>query len=37
MAPALWVLALFATLTVVHRIRYTYLETERRKLQPVAK
>jgi len=34
MGPALWVLALFATLTVVHRIRYTYLETERRKLQP---
>jgi CDP-diacylglycerol--glycerol-3-phosphate 3-phosphatidyltransferase len=32
MAPALWVLALFATLTVIHRIRYTYLETERRKL-----
>jgi CDP-diacylglycerol---glycerol-3-phosphate 3-phosphatidyltransferase len=26
------VLALFATLTVIHRIRYTYLETERRKL-----
>jgi len=35
MAPALWVLALFATLTVIHRIRYTYLETERRKLQAV--
>lgn len=34
MGPALWVLALFATLTVIHRIRYTYLETERRKLQP---
>jgi CDP-diacylglycerol---glycerol-3-phosphate 3-phosphatidyltransferase len=30
----LWVLALFATLTVIHRIRYTYVETERRKLQP---
>jgi CDP-diacylglycerol--glycerol-3-phosphate 3-phosphatidyltransferase len=27
------VLAVFATLTVIHRIRYTYLETERRKLQ----
>jgi hypothetical protein len=25
----------FATLTVIHRIRYTYLETERRKLQAV--
>lgn len=36
MAPALWVLAVFSTLTVIHRIRYTYLETERRKLQPPA-
>jgi CDP-diacylglycerol--glycerol-3-phosphate 3-phosphatidyltransferase len=34
MAPALWVLALLSTITVIHRIRYTYLETERRKLQP---
>ncbi len=33
MAPALWVLALFSTLTVIHRIRYTYLETVRRKLR----
>ena len=32
MAAALWVLAFFSTVTVVHRIRYTYLETERRKL-----
>ena len=32
MAPALWVLAFFSTTTVIHRIRYTYLETERRKL-----
>jgi len=32
MAPALWVLAFFSTITVIHRIRYTYLETERRKL-----
>ena len=31
MAPALWVLAALSTVTVVHRIRYTYLETERRK------
>ncbi len=37
MAPALWVLAVFSTITVVHRIRYTYLETERRKLAPVSK
>ncbi len=36
MAPALWVLAVFSTLTVIHRIRYTYTETERRKLQPPA-
>src|SRR6187402_219138 len=35
MAPALWVLAVLSTMTVIHRIRYTYLETERRKLQPV--
>ncbi|NYF78753.1 CDP-alcohol phosphatidyltransferase family protein [Granulicella arctica] len=34
MAPALWVLAAFSTITVIHRIRYTYLETERRKLLP---
>jgi CDP-diacylglycerol--glycerol-3-phosphate 3-phosphatidyltransferase len=34
MAPALWVLAFFSTMTVIHRIRYTYLETERRKLLP---
>jgi len=35
MAPALWVLAALCTVTVVHRIRYTFLETERRKLRPV--
>ncbi len=35
MAPALWVLAVFSTITVIHRIRYTYLETERRKLVAV--
>jgi len=33
MAPALWVLAVFSTITVIHRIRYTYNETERRKLE----
>jgi CDP-diacylglycerol--glycerol-3-phosphate 3-phosphatidyltransferase len=32
MAPALWILAVLTTITVIHRIRYTYLETERRKL-----
>jgi CDP-diacylglycerol--glycerol-3-phosphate 3-phosphatidyltransferase len=36
MAPALWVLAVMSTITVVHRIRYTYLETERRKLLGIA-
>ena len=35
MAPALWVLAFFSTTTVVHRIRYTYLETERQKITQV--
>jgi phosphatidylglycerophosphate synthase len=35
MAPCLWVLAFFSTTTVIHRIRYTYLETERRKLAAV--
>jgi len=27
MAPALWVLAVFSTITVIHRIKYTYEET----------
>jgi CDP-diacylglycerol--glycerol-3-phosphate 3-phosphatidyltransferase len=35
MAPCLWVLAFFSTITVIHRIRYTYVETERRKLSPL--
>jgi CDP-diacylglycerol--glycerol-3-phosphate 3-phosphatidyltransferase len=33
MAPALWVLAVFSTITVIHRMRFTYTETERMKLQ----
>ncbi len=33
MAPALWVLAVLSTITVINRIRFTYLETERRKTQ----
>jgi CDP-diacylglycerol--glycerol-3-phosphate 3-phosphatidyltransferase len=33
MAPSLWVLAVLSTITVIHRIRYTYLETERRKME----
>ena len=37
MAPALWVLAFLGTMTVIHRIRYTYLETERRKLVPAGR
>ena len=37
MAPVLWVLALFSTLTVIHRIRYTYTETQRQKLVPVSR
>ncbi len=37
MAPVLWVLALFSTLTVIHRIRYTYTETQRRKLVPATR
>jgi CDP-diacylglycerol---glycerol-3-phosphate 3-phosphatidyltransferase len=36
MPAALWVLAILSTITVIHRIRYTYLETERRKLAGVA-
>ncbi len=32
MAPSLWVLAVFSTITVIHRIRYTYVQTERMKL-----
>ncbi|MGC1782781.1 MAG: CDP-alcohol phosphatidyltransferase family protein [Acidobacteriaceae bacterium] len=27
MAPVLWVLAVLSTITVIHRIRYTYLQT----------
>ncbi|HVJ08824.1 MAG TPA: CDP-alcohol phosphatidyltransferase family protein [Acidisarcina sp.] len=33
MAPALWVLAVVSTITVIHRIRYTYQQT--RHLAPV--
>jgi CDP-diacylglycerol--glycerol-3-phosphate 3-phosphatidyltransferase len=36
MAPALWVLALLSTITVIHRIQYTYQETSRRKLAAAA-
>ena len=36
MAPALWVLAVFSTVTVIHRIRYTYLQTERMKLSSLS-
>jgi CDP-diacylglycerol--glycerol-3-phosphate 3-phosphatidyltransferase len=37
MAPCLWVLAVFSTIAVINRIRYTYLETERRKLMPAGR
>jgi CDP-diacylglycerol--glycerol-3-phosphate 3-phosphatidyltransferase len=36
MAPALWVLALLSTITVIHRIRYTYTQTELLKLDQPA-
>jgi CDP-diacylglycerol--glycerol-3-phosphate 3-phosphatidyltransferase len=36
MAPCLWVLAVFSTIAVINRIRYTFLETERRKLAAAA-
>jgi CDP-diacylglycerol---glycerol-3-phosphate 3-phosphatidyltransferase len=28
MAPVLWILAVFSTVTVIHRILYTYQQTE---------
>jgi CDP-diacylglycerol--glycerol-3-phosphate 3-phosphatidyltransferase len=31
MAPVLWILAMLSTLTVIHRIRFTYLETTARE------
>jgi CDP-diacylglycerol---glycerol-3-phosphate 3-phosphatidyltransferase len=34
MAPVLWVLALLSTITVVHRIQYTYANTKH--LAPLA-
>jgi CDP-diacylglycerol--glycerol-3-phosphate 3-phosphatidyltransferase len=34
MAPVLWVLAVISTITVVHRVIYTYQQT--RHMQPVA-
>jgi CDP-diacylglycerol--glycerol-3-phosphate 3-phosphatidyltransferase len=40
MAPVLWVLAVISTITVVHRIRYTYQQTRHlapiREAQPIA-
>jgi len=33
MAPVLWVLAVLSTITVIHRIRYTYLMT--RDMEPI--
>jgi CDP-diacylglycerol---glycerol-3-phosphate 3-phosphatidyltransferase len=34
MAPVLWVLAVLSTITVVHRIQYTYQNTKR--LAPIS-
>jgi len=34
MPAVLWVLAVLSTITVIHRIRYTYLETARLNLHP---
>jgi phosphatidylglycerophosphate synthase len=31
MAPVLWILAVLSTITVIHRIRYTYLESTARE------
>ena len=28
MAPCLWVIAVLSTITVIHRIRYTYQQTK---------
>jgi CDP-diacylglycerol--glycerol-3-phosphate 3-phosphatidyltransferase len=36
MAPVLWVLAVLSTITVIHRIQYTYIKTKRSNLQPTA-
>lgn len=33
MAPALWVMAVLSTITVIHRIRYTYTQTTVRQRQ----
>ncbi len=37
MAPVLWVLAVLSTVTVIHRIRYTYLQTHPGASLPSAK
>ena len=37
MAPALWVLAFLCTVTVIHRIRYTYVQTGLRRPRPMAR
>ncbi len=36
MAPVLWVLAVLSTITVIHRIRYTYLQTHAETLRVAA-
>jgi CDP-diacylglycerol---glycerol-3-phosphate 3-phosphatidyltransferase len=32
MAPVLWVLAVLSTITVIHRIRYTYEQTTAKRI-----
>ncbi len=32
MAPVLWVIAVLSTITVIHRIHYTWLQTERARI-----
>jgi CDP-diacylglycerol--glycerol-3-phosphate 3-phosphatidyltransferase len=34
MAPVLWVIAVLSTITVAHRILYTWQQTERKELSP---
>lgn len=34
MAPVLWVIVIFAQLTVIHRIVYTYRQSQRAAVHP---
>lgn len=35
MAPVLWVIAVLSTITVIHRIRYTYLQTRQKDAEAI--